>query len=98
MATWIKGRRSISYGVEWKIKNREWKGKGLREEALLFHHGQNPQGKKKGGKPSVSECGCRQLSDLIFAKVRYSQLPLENWKSLLPQLNEGKGREGDRIN
>lgn len=63
MATWTKGRRSISYSVEWRVKNRKGKGKGFKEEAQLFHSGQNPEGKERGGKPSVSDCGCRQLSE-----------------------------------
>lgn len=63
MATWTEGKRSISYSAVWRIKNGKGKEKGLRGQAQLFHHGQSQEGKERGGKPSVSEGGCRQQTE-----------------------------------
>ena len=70
MATWIEGKRSISYNVVWRIKNGKGKAKGLRREAQLFHHGQSQEGKDRGGKPSVSEGGSRQQrANLCWSEI-----------------------------
>lgn len=63
MATWIEGKRSISYSAVWRIKNGKRKEKELRRESQLFHHSQSQEGKEGEGKPSLSEGGCRHQTE-----------------------------------
>lgn len=97
MATWTEGKRSIIYSTVQRMKNGKGKEKGLRGEAQLFLHSQSKEGKER---KALCKCRCLQTTerDLVFERVRSSQVLLENWESLLPQLMERKGRERDRIN